>query len=99
MIKYAIEDYKRYVDDYRQNSKVYTRLRLRTPNDPAMKNFRPGQGMVDRARNSTIKVGDIIIVHDGEEMPADMLLIGRYKHADDKTPKMFCHVATANIDG
>jgi len=99
MVKYAFEDYKRAVDDRKQNSKVYTRLRVKDDNDPALSMLSPGQGVISEVRGGDIKVGDIIMVHDGREMPADMLLIGRFQHQDDKTPKMFCHVATANIDG
>ena len=42
MVKYAFEDYKRMVDDQKQNNKVYTKLRVRQENDPELSMLSPG---------------------------------------------------------
>jgi len=102
MAKYAHEDYKKYQSDVAQNSKEYVMLSIENRAEriqiPEEKLRRP-DSRIEMIKNSDIRVGDIIVIHDGEEIPADVLLIGRHKKRSESSPKMFCHVETSNIDG
>mmetsp|Transcript_30701 Transcript_30701/g.77025 ORF Transcript_30701/g.77025 Transcript_30701/m.77025 type:complete len:1146 (-) Transcript_30701:11-3448(-) len=79
-IKEAVEDYKRYRSD-------------REVNNRTVKAVRAGSNRAERILWSDVKVGDILKVKEGEEIPADLFLIS----SADLSGRS--HIQTANLDG
>ncbi|XP_037780538.1 probable phospholipid-transporting ATPase IF isoform X1 [Penaeus monodon] len=77
-VKQAYEDWLRHREDNKVNNAPARVLR---------------EGSVKKVRWRDIAVGDIVEVADGEEIPADLLLLA----AEDQEGK--CVVTTANLDG
>jgi phospholipid-transporting ATPase len=79
-IKEAVEDYKRYRSD-------------REVNNRTVKAVRAGNQRAERILWSEVRVGDILKVKEGEEIPADLFLIS----SSDGLGRG--HIQTANLDG
>lgn len=79
MIKSAIEDWRRHSADALTNNAKAKVLR--------------SDGSVDTVRWQDIAVGDVIILHDRESCPADLILLA------SSDPRGSCFIQTRSIDG
>ena len=55
----------------------------------------PVNGQTELRRSAEIKVGDILLIHDDEAFPADLILLMCAKPESAR----YCYVETANLDG
>eukprot|EP01083_Nonionella_stella_P079459 218061_1 len=78
MVKEAIDDYHRYKQDCEVNNRKFLVVR---------------HGNLVEIRSMDIKVGDILVVPNNEEVPCDIVLL-QTSQADGS-----CYIETANIDG
>lgn len=78
VIKQAYEDVKRYKNDRLVNLRLVKRY---------------SQSKFENIYSKNIRVGDIMAVNQGEEIPCDLLLIG-CEHLDN-----CCYITTVNLDG
>lgn len=77
-LKQAYEDWLRHQTDKHTNNRKF----------PVLVN-----GKLQDLRSEEIKVGDIIMVKNNEEIPCDMVLVSCHSSQGR------CHVTTANLDG
>ena len=82
--KELVGECKRYKDDKKVNATPVTRLRSEASGDGKQ---------YEETTLADVQVGDIIRIKDGEQVPADCVLI---KVADDKPE---CFVSTSPLDG
>lgn len=81
MIKDALEDKKRHEQDKLMNERTTQRVR---------------NGQQETIKVEDINTGDIIMVKDNEEVPADLILISARSH---RGCRPYCFVETSNLDG
>jgi len=79
MVKSGIEDYRRHVADSVTNNANAKVLRV--------------DGTVDTVRWRDIQVGDVVVMHDRESCPADLVLLAS---SDERGS---CFIQTRSIDG
>ncbi|CAB4067331.1 E7.6.2.1 [Lepeophtheirus salmonis] len=72
------EDYKRHKNDSIINNRPVTRLK---------------HGIVQRIPSSKIEVGDVLQIHEGDDFPADLILLS------SSDPRGRAYIMTANLDG
>lgn len=77
-VKQAYEDWLRHKTDRATNNRMI----------PVLKNDK-----MDEIRSELIRVGDIVLLKDNEEIPCDMVVIS------SNSSNGSCHVTTANLDG
>ncbi|XP_045502996.1 probable phospholipid-transporting ATPase IIB [Colias croceus] len=65
----AIDDYRRYRRDKEVNRQRYERIVLDTPSE----GYRPF--VTEQVSASALRVGDIVMLHKGQRVPADMILL------------------------
>lgn len=78
LVREGSEELLRYRADVRANSR------------PA---YIAKDGERKQVKSSTIRAGDIVVVRDGEECPADLLLVSS-SHSNG-----YCYIETSNLDG
>ncbi|XP_040570964.1 phospholipid-transporting ATPase IF [Lepeophtheirus salmonis] len=78
MMKQGYEDYKRHKNDSIINNRPVTRLK---------------HGIVQRIPSSKIEVGDVLQIHEGDDFPADLILLS------SSDPRGRAYIMTANLDG
>ncbi|KAF2074244.1 hypothetical protein CYY_004454 [Polysphondylium violaceum] len=76
--KEALEDHARYKSDKKNNLEIYTTAR---------------EGHLESIFSQDIKVGDIIRIQNGQQIPADLVLLSS-SHDEG-----ICYVETSNLDG
>ncbi|XP_041974291.1 probable phospholipid-transporting ATPase IIB [Aricia agestis] len=69
LIREAIDDFRRYRRDKEVNRNTYERIKLDSP----CEDYRPY--MTEYASASSLRVGDIVMLHKGDRVPADMILL------------------------
>lgn len=72
MMKEAYDDFQRYQRDKVMNQKMYKKIDSQTK-------------LTVEARAEDLKVGDIIVVHSNERVPADLVLL----YTTDKSGTVF----------
>jgi phospholipid-translocating ATPase len=72
MMKEAYDDFQRYQRDKVMNQKIYKKIDSQTK-------------LTVEARAEDLKVGDIIVVHSNERVPADLVLL----YTTDKSGTVF----------
>jgi len=80
MLKDAYEDWRRHQSDAVENNRKTQRLNIKT-------------NQVETVKWQDIKVGDVLVVYDEEQVPADMILLCTSRR------KGLCYVETSNLDG
>jgi phospholipid-translocating ATPase len=81
-VREFIEEYQKYVRDVATNSTSVTRITKSATGSPELK----------EARWETLHPGDIVVLHDRDKIPADILLLG-------SSSGNFAYVETSNLDG
>ncbi|GAM24953.1 hypothetical protein SAMD00019534_081280 [Acytostelium subglobosum LB1] len=79
-IKEAIEDFRRYQSDKEINNRPATLIK-------------DGEEYCEKWKN--IRVGDIVVVKNGEQFPADLVLLS----SSNDVSQGMCYIETANLDG
>ncbi len=79
MTKQAVEDLKRHHADKVMNNRVVTKLKA--------------DGTTEIVRWHEVRVGDILLIRDREEFPADLVLLATSEEGGK------CFTETANLDG
>ncbi|XP_050684592.1 probable phospholipid-transporting ATPase IIB isoform X2 [Leptidea sinapis] len=69
LFREAIDDFRRYRRDKEVNRQYYERIILDTPSD----GYRPFHK--ESVSASKLRVGDIVMLHKGQRVPADMILL------------------------
>ncbi|XP_022113742.2 probable phospholipid-transporting ATPase IIB [Pieris rapae] len=69
LFREAIDDYRRYRRDKEVNRQRYERVVLDTPSD----GYKPF--ITEHVSASALRVGDIVMLHKGQRVPADMILL------------------------
>lgn len=69
LVREAIDDFRRYRRDKEVNRQLYDRVVLETPPD----GYRPF--VTEEVPASELRVGDIVMLHKGQRVPADMILL------------------------
>ncbi|XP_047507080.1 probable phospholipid-transporting ATPase IIB [Pieris napi] len=69
LFREAIDDYRRYRRDKEVNRQRYERIVLDTPSD----GYKPF--VTEHVSASALRVGDIVMLHKGQRVPADMILL------------------------
>ena len=77
-VKQGYEDWLRHKTDRATNRRMI----------PVLKGREMGE-----IRSEKIRVGDVVLVKDEEEIPCDMIVLS------SNNPSGICHVTTANLDG
>jgi len=90
MIKCAWEDYKRHQNDKEENERMFFKMKT---TDVLSK-----KAVLEQLPSHAIRVGDLILVSDGQPFPADMIPINVAPNFESETPQ-YCHIETSNIDG
>eukprot|EP00033_Pygsuia_biforma_P003853 GCRY01004221.1.p1 GENE.GCRY01004221.1~~GCRY01004221.1.p1 ORF type:complete len:743 (+),score=192.76 GCRY01004221.1:204-2432(+) len=83
-VREAFEDYARGKADKRENNRLVTVLRARSVEQSAESVQIPCKD---------VQVGDLVVIHEAEPFPADMLLLR------SPLPGNTCYIETANLDG
>ncbi|CEM36626.1 unnamed protein product [Vitrella brassicaformis CCMP3155] len=83
MVKDGYEDWRRYKNDVKVNNRKCDIL------DPE-----PNSNKLKRARWADVKVGDIVRLEDGDDVPADMVIL-----ATNDPTEGIAYVETAMLDG
>ncbi|KYQ93719.1 transmembrane protein [Tieghemostelium lacteum] len=76
--KEALEDYRRYQSDKKSNKEIYSVVK---------------EGSLQSIYSQDIKVGDIIKIPNGQQIPSDLVLLSS-SHENG-----LCYVETSNLDG
>ncbi|XP_034823898.1 probable phospholipid-transporting ATPase IIB [Maniola hyperantus] len=69
LFREAIDDFRRYRRDKEVNRQRYERISL----DASLQGYRPF--ITERVPASELRVGDIVMLHKGQRVPADMILL------------------------
>ncbi|CAK1600265.1 unnamed protein product [Parnassius mnemosyne] len=69
LFREAVDDFRRYRRDKEVNRQLYERIVLDTPTD----GYRPFY--TEHVPASALRVGDIVMLHKGQRVPADMILL------------------------
>jgi phospholipid-translocating ATPase len=104
MIKEAVEDMKRHRADWSTNSRQVHAVRAVPPVSPlpampavpAVPASRPPPhaSSLNPLKRRDVRVGNLVFVRDGEEVPADLVLLTSSEEEEGS-----CFVETSNIDG
>jgi magnesium-transporting ATPase (P-type) len=78
MFREGLEDYQRYKSDVNTNKK-------------SVKFIKGGRLDVGQAKD--VKVGDLLLVNENEDFPADMVIVA------SSTPDASCYIQTSSLDG
>ncbi len=78
MMREGLEDYQRYKSDVDTNKK-------------SVKFIKGGRIEVSQAKD--VQVGDLILVNENEDFPADMVIVA------SSTPDSSCYIQTSSLDG
>ncbi|KAJ1630913.1 hypothetical protein T492DRAFT_570247, partial [Pavlovales sp. CCMP2436] len=85
MVREVAEDLARHAQDRKDNAR-------RT-------HVRSDSGELVPTPWARVRVGDIVAVAEGEEFPADCLLLAAETGGDASAESAYCYVETANLDG
>ena len=105
MVKDAIEDYKRHVNDKEVNEKQCYVIAKKTKPENNLKNSDPFDGMdedleIQEKLVMGISSGDWLLLKRNEEIPVDVVILGALKYKDDSVVCCnHCYVETSNLDG
>jgi magnesium-transporting ATPase (P-type) len=75
LAKEAVDDLHRWRRDREANGQRYQRLRRRVPRDGLAPGAEHRDSFLETIPSSSIRVGDILILHSNQRVPADMLLL------------------------
>ena len=81
MLKVGLEDIARHVADYRVNNGRVAEVVAAT------------NGGAEVTKWKSITAGDIVVIHGGDQVPADLIIIGTSQDQGE------VHIETSNIDG
>ena len=81
MLKVGLEDIARHVADFRVNQNRFAEVVPAT-----------GAAVV-KTKWMDIACGDLVVIHDGDQVPADMVIVGTSEDEGE------VHIETSNIDG
>ncbi|GBP18501.1 Probable phospholipid-transporting ATPase IIB [Eumeta japonica] len=88
LFREAIDDFRRYRRDKQVNKQLYERVVLDNNSTDSYRHYR-----IEEVPASALRVGDIVTLHKGERVPADMILL----RTNDATGTIY--IRTDQLDG